>query len=333
MRFIAIAAMSLVLAFAPGVRAEEAREVRIGQQYGFFYLPLIVMKERRLLEQHAVQLGLPEPTVSYTRLASGAPLNDALIAGTLDLAAAGTSPVITIWSRTQRNLRVHALAALGDVPIYLTTNRQGLHNLHDIAPADRIALPAVSVSLQAVVLEMAAAAAFGPNEWRRLDAQTVSLAHPDALVALISRGSEITAHFANPPFQDIELQKPGISRVLSSYDVLGGPHASALLYGTARFHNANPRTMQAVLAALRDADAFIAAQPRATAEIYLRAEPAALDVEAMTTLIRNPAMRFTITPERVLAFAVFQAKIGQIPEAPADWRALFFPEVHDEPGS
>lgn len=331
MRWLAAAiAMSLTLTAA--ARADEVREVRIGRQFGFFYLPLIVMKERRLLEREAVRLGLPEPAVIYTRLASGAPLNDALIGGSLDIAASGASPVITIWSRTQRTLKVRAIAALGDVPFYLVTNRPGLRTLADLAPSDRIALPAVGVSMQSVVLRMAAAAAFGAAQWAKLDAQTVGLGHPDAMAALLSGHSEITAHFANPPFQDEELLKPGMTRMLSSYDVLGGPHTAASVYATTKFHDANPATIAALIAALRAADAFIAAEPRATAEMYQRAEPSALDIGSLTTLIRNPAIRFTVVPERMMVFARFQAQTGQIPAAPADWRELFFSEIAAEPG-
>ncbi len=323
----------LALLVATPTHAAEADKIRIGQQYGFFYLPLVVAREQRLVEQAATRLGLPEPEVTFTRLASGAPLNDALIAGTLDLAAAGTSPVITIWSKTQRNLRVQALAALGEVPFYLNSNRPAVRTVKDFTAADRVALPAVSVSMQAVVLQMAAAAAFGPAEWKRLDPLTVSLAHPDALVALTSGRSEITAHFGNPPFQEQELQQPGIHRVLSSYDVLGGPHTSSLLYLTRRFHDANPRTMQAILAALEQADSFITEHPREAAAMYLRVEPSALGLDATEALLRDPATRFTTTPRRVTAFAAFQAKTGQIAEAPTDWRELFFPELHGREGS
>ncbi len=330
MRAILIA---LALLAGSPLHAAEVEKIRIGQQFGLFYLPLVVAKEQRLIEQAAVKLGLPEPEVDFTRLASGAPLNDALISGTLDLAAAGTSPAITIWAKTRRNLQVQALAALGEVPFDLNSNNPAVHGVGDFSPRDRIALPAVSVSMQAVVLQMAAAAAFGPAEWKRLDSLTVSLAHPDALVALTSGRSEITAHFGNPPFQEQELQQPGIHLVLSSYDVLGGPHTSSLLYLTRRFHDANPRTMQAIISALEQADAFIAAHPRDAAAMYLKVEPSALGLDATEALLRDPAMRFTTTPRRVTAFASFQARIGQIAQAPADWRQLFFPELHDRPGS
>ena len=44
--------------------------------------------------------------------------------------------------------------------------------------------------------------------------------HPEAMNALYA--GAITAHFSSPPFQYQEVKRPGIRRVLSNYDILGG---------------------------------------------------------------------------------------------------------------
>src|SRR5205085_1694119 len=80
---------------------------------------------------------------------------------------------------------------------------------------DKIALPAVKVSIQAVTLQMAAEKVFGEGQQNRLDSLTVSMSHPDAQVALLSGASEVTAHFSSPPFQYQQLKKPGIHTVLN----------------------------------------------------------------------------------------------------------------------
>src|SRR5207244_10492900 len=46
------------------------------------------------------------------------------------------------------------------------------------------------------ILQMAAAKLWGPDQYERLDALTVSMAHPDAMQAMLSGRSEITGHFA-----------------------------------------------------------------------------------------------------------------------------------------
>ena len=250
------AALALLLLALPA-RADEAREVRIAQQFGIAYLPLIVIKEQHLLERFASAAGLPELTVSWWQFSSATGMNDALLSGNLDFASGGIAPLITLWARTLRGLKVRALATLGSIPNDLNTNRPTLKTLADFTAQDRIALPAVGVSVQAIMLQMAAEQAFGAGQYGRLDPLTVSMSHPDGAAALLSGRLEVTAHFTSPPFQQQELEDPRIHQVLSSYDVLGGPHTFNTIWCTTRFHDDNPRIAGALLAALDQAMAFI----------------------------------------------------------------------------
>ena len=54
----------------------------------------MVIKERKLIERLAREGGLPEPEVTWTRFSGGSAMDDALISGSLDLAAAGVAPVV-----------------------------------------------------------------------------------------------------------------------------------------------------------------------------------------------------------------------------------------------
>lgn len=310
----------------------ESGELRLSQQFGVNYLPLMVLKEQRLVEQEAALRGIPGLKVSWAQFSGGGAMNDALLSGSLDIAAAGVAPAITIWSRTQRNLRVRALASLGAFPFYLVSRDPDVRSVRDLKAGDRIAVPAAGVSFQSVVLQMAAAQAFGPEEWKRLDALTVTLPHPDATAALLSGRSEITAHASGAPFQEQELQAPGVHRVFSSYEIVGGPHSTVLLYATQRFHDANPRLCEAFVAALEQADAYIAQHPAEAAALYLRAEPSRLSEAAIQAILVNPDFRFETTPRRVMDFAAFMARTGQIPVAPASWQDLFFPNPQAREG-
>ena len=81
---------SLVLAIAaltPAARAEEAHELRIGKEPGLGYLPLVVMREQRLIEKRA-----PEVSVEWRQLTSGAAVRDAMIAGKIDIGSGGFPP-------------------------------------------------------------------------------------------------------------------------------------------------------------------------------------------------------------------------------------------------
>jgi NitT/TauT family transport system substrate-binding protein len=152
-------------------------------------------------------------------------MNDALLSNSLQFASGGVGPMVTMWARTKGNLDVKAVAAINSMPIYLNTRNPNVKSLKDFTEKDKIALPAVKVSIQAVTLQMAAESVRRrPAE--QADPLTVSMSHPDGQVALLSGASEITAHFSSPPFQYQQLEKPGIHTVINSYEVLGGPGRS-----------------------------------------------------------------------------------------------------------
>ena len=89
------------------------------------------------------------------------------------------------------------------------------------------ALPAVKISVQALTLQMAAEKQLGADKFGILDRQTVSMPHPEAMQALLSGRTEITSHFASMPFLWIEEKDPKVRTILSSYDVVGGPHTGS----------------------------------------------------------------------------------------------------------
>jgi NitT/TauT family transport system substrate-binding protein len=157
--------------------------------------------------------------------------------------------------------------------------------------------------------------------------------HPEATTALLSGGTEITGHFTSPPFQNQQLQDPHIHKVLSSFDVLGGPHTFNVVYGTGKFRDANPKTQAAFVEALDRAVAFINGDAAAAARLYIEAEHSKLAPEFVESIIRAEDTIFTIEPQATLKFATFMARTGAIKEAPADWKGLFFPELHDRSGS
>jgi NitT/TauT family transport system substrate-binding protein len=331
----AIAALLMLAAMAPAIRPAmaETAEIRIAQQFGISYLPLIVMKEQHLLEQAATEAGLPRPTVTWAQFSGAAAMNDALISGNLDVATAGVGPMIIVWARTRSSLKITGVAALGAMPNLLTTSNPRIKTLADFTDKDRIALPAIKIGAQAVMLQMAAEQAFGEGQQNKLDDITVSMAHPDAAAALLGGASEIDAHFTSPPFSEQELANPKIHKVLSNYDLMGGPATFNVLYAPAAFHDANPKTYRALLVALDRAMAAIKADPTAAAALYIKAENSKLAPAFVEAIIRDPANDFTATPLQTLKTARFLYKTGAVKVNADDWRALFFPEIHERPGS
>jgi len=182
----------------------------------------------------------------------------------------------------------------------------------DLSDKDRIGMPAVKISVQALALQMAAEQAFGPGQQNRLDSLTVTMAHPDAMQALLSGQSEINAHFGSPPFQYQELAKPGMHMVLNNYDVMGGAVTFNLVWTTEKFRSANPKLYGAFVMALDEAEAIINRDKRAAAEAYIRISKDKDTVDNIARMMNDPQIVYTTTPQNVMKYADFMAKTGAI---------------------
>jgi NitT/TauT family transport system substrate-binding protein len=329
--------MPMLIATALCMVAVQARaeltEIKVAQQYGISYLPLMLMEEQKLIEKHARANGIPDLKVGWAKFAGGSVMNDALLSDSMQFASGGVGPLVTLWARTRGNLDVKAVAAINSMPLFLNTRNPAVKTIKDFTDRDRIALPAVKVSIQAVTLQMAAEKAFGEGQQNKLDALTVTLSHPDAQVALLSGQSEITAHFGSPPFQYQQLKNPAIHTVLNSYDVLGGPATFNVVWTTSKFRAENPRIYGAFVKALDEAIGQINADRKAAAEAYLRISKDKDTVQDILAMLNDPAIVFTTTPQNVMKYVDFMLKTGTIKTKPDSWKELFFPDVHALPGS
>lgn len=314
-----------------GIAGAEAKEVRLAKQYGLAYLPVMVVEEKKLIEKHAKAAGLGTVKTEWITLGSGASSNDALISGSVDFITGGVAPFITLWDKSKGNVK--ALAALDNTPIYLNSVNPAVKTIKDLTENDRIAVPAVKVSIQAVLLQMAAAKEFGADNYQKLDKFTVSLKHPDALIALLSGKSEITAHFATPPFSFQELENPKVKKIVDSYALLGGPHTMNVISTTKNFYDRNPKLTKATLQALNEAIAWIKQDKRAAAELYVKAAKTSETVEEILAQLNNPQIDYNTTPLRISKFSDFLYQIGSISTKPASWKDLFFPNIHRQKGS
>jgi NitT/TauT family transport system substrate-binding protein len=325
------ASATFMMANVSTERAWAAETIRIVEQFGTIYLPLHVIRDQGLLEKHAAALGLENVQVEWTRLSGGSAINDALLSGNVDVAAAGIGPFLTLWDRTGGAVKI--IGGLAHQPNYLITSREDISSLEDFGPGDKIALPAVGVSVQSRILQMAAEKAFGEGEHGRLDDNTVSLPHPDATAALLSGSTEIAAHLSNSPFQERALEDPKVHRIFSSYDVLGGPVTPTYVYATTAFREENPELFRAFFEAFREASAWIEANKAEAAQTYLRVEQSSLDPSFILSLLESPDSLYTIVPARSYDFADFLFRTGAIGTKAESWRDYTFEELHGEDGS
>jgi NitT/TauT family transport system substrate-binding protein len=325
--------MTLALLGTAGLAHAEVSELKVAEQYGISYLPMMIMEDQKLVEKYAKEAGIPSLQVTWARFAGGNVMNDALLSNSLHFAAGGVAPLITLWAKTRGNYDIKAAAALNSMPLYLVSRNPNVKTLKDLTERDKIALPAVKVSIQAVTLQMAAEQAFGPGQQNKLDPLTVTMSHPDAMTAMFSSNSEITAHFGSPPFQYTELERPGMHTLVNSFKVLGGPATFNLVWTTSKFRTENPKVYGAFLKALDEATAMINKDKDWAADAYLRMSKNKASHAEILKILNDPEVVFTTTPQNILKYVEFMNKIGSIKAAPASWKDLFFPEAQSSAGS
>lgn len=326
-------AAALVVSLGCSATAQAEGTLRVAEQFGVVYLLLNVARDQKFIEQEGKKQGV-DIKVDWAKLSGGASINDALLSGSVDIAAAGVGPLLTIWDRTHGKQNVKGVASLGNLPYYLVSNDPRVKTIADFSDKDRIAVPAVGVSVQSRILQFASAKQWGDKQYDRLDKLTQAVPHPDAAAAIIAGGTEINAHFGNPPFQQQELAgNPKAHIVLNSYDVLGGPSSATVLYATEKFRNENPKTYRAFVDGLNDAARFVTANPEKAADIYLRVNNAKLDRDLLLKVIKDPAVQFKVQPQNTFPLAQFMHRVGAIKNDPKSWKDYFFDDPVTRGGS
>jgi NitT/TauT family transport system substrate-binding protein len=320
---------------APAIAQSKAEvdELVVAPQFGLAYVPMHVMSSEKLIEKHLAKNGLPRTKVNWARTTGGAAANEALLSGAVHVSSGGVGPLLTIWDRTKGNFDVRGIGTFDRTALFLNTISPKVKTLKDFSDGDRIAMPAVKVSIQAVTLHMACEAEFGNGNHGKLDHLTVSMSHPDGTAAMLSGKSEVNSHFTSPPFMFQQLEDKRVHRVVNSFDVLGGPTTFNSAYATSRFRTDNPRTFKAVFDALVEAHDFIQKNRAEAIKIYIAAENSKLPPDFIAKMLDSPFIEYSVAPQNTMKYAAFMNKVGSLKNKPASWKDYYFPEVHDRTGS
>lgn len=325
-------AIAFALTLAATAASAEVSELKITKQPGLLFSPMLLMEHHKLVEKHAKEVGVPDLKASWLTIMSGGANNDALLSGSVHITTSGVTNLLLLWGKT--NGDVKAIIGVSGLPYKLVTRNPNIKTIKDYGPNDRIAVPTVRQSIQAVTLGIALVKAYGDDKaGEKLLANQVQMGHPDALTALLNPQHEVTSHFSSSPFQEIALKNPGVHVVLESRDALGGDGHVALAYATTKFYEENPKTVRAFLAAYEEAVAIIKKDPKAAAETYLSMVKERATADEVVQLLTQPGAIFQAAPIRTSVYADYMAKAGFIKPTPKSWKDYFFPLLHDRDGS
>ena len=294
---------------------------------GFGFLPLHIMKKYQLIEKKATEAGF-KLTVNWANVGGPSVMNDALLSGSADFISAGPPAFLILWDRTKSSAKVKGVAAMSTMPMYLNTRADHLRTIDDIKDDDKIAVTAVKVSIPAIIMQMYARQKYGTTETFKFDRYTVSMQHPDSVVALLSGNKQIMSHYASAPFHQRERKDPAIRTIMNTNDVMGGPQTFTMISTTTKFHDENPKAYATFVAALKQSFEIIRADKKAAAQVLLDSMGGkGWTVDELVEILNEPDIYYTTKPENVMNYATFMHDIGTLKNEPASIKELFFADI------
>lgn len=286
-------------------------KIRIAQQYGLVYAPLMLAQKKGFFEKYGLE-------VEWKRYGSGGAAREALASGELDVAFMGIPPFLLGWDRG-----VPAKVAAGYVvsPVSLVTYNPAIKTIKDFNENHKIALPSPG-SVQHILLSMALEKEVGDP--RALDDILVALPHPDGASAMLAK-KDIDAHFTTPPYLFEELSHEGYVEVLKGAEAFGREFSFNVGVVTQSYHDNNPQGYAAFVQGLKDAVTWLNQHKREAAKVL--APEFNLPEEKVYEYLTWPGMNYTTTPYGLMGFARYMKKAGYIEKVPQDITDIVYENV------
>jgi NitT/TauT family transport system substrate-binding protein len=321
LRALGIIGVPLLMMLGPGAFAQDNNEtIAIGYQRGLAYMPIILMEQQHLFEKHATRLGL-KTTAEYRLLGGPAPIVDGLLGGALQAGVVGTPSAILLTDKTKD---IKLIGSMGNFPMLFMTKSPTLKTVADLGPQDKVATTAVKTGIYSLVLQMKAAKLYGPENYDRLDKYTVTMSHADALTAILAGSGTITVHGASYPHV-LQEQEAGAHMILDSKEVLGGTNGMITgLVASQKYCSANPKTCQAMVAALTEAHQWINEDKDRAAKFFFDYGKTGEALPELQKQIKSSEVKFTIKPEGVQPFADFMYSVSKLVKNKLSYNDLVF---------
>jgi NitT/TauT family transport system substrate-binding protein len=324
-RLLAVAAVVVTAAFTVFTTGAVAGKQDSGQPShltiaylpGLGSAPFVLMKQLKVIERQ-----YPQTTVEWKVLGTPAAITTGFIAGQIDIAALGVTPVLVGWAR---GVGWRALAGVNQADLWLMAKDPSIKTLSDLE-GRRVATTGITSDF-AVVLRKIAQVKLG--DAHALDNGLVSLDQPTAMQALLS--GQIDAHFAGPPFSFQE-QRAG-ARVLARSSQYFGAHEGLLAVAGQNFYDDHTAFAQWFYEQMKAMDKLIQTNPLRVAHILQDGSSGEPTWRQFKQWIGNPAETWTTRPLGLMRFANFMFKTQQLSKMPSSWHDLVFPTLDGENGS
>lgn len=301
------------------VRRDPSRRLvlRVNLHGSAAYAPLLLMRERRMLES-----ALPGLTVEWKVIPAPEDVNEALRVGGLDL---GVGPPPWFLLAREAGLPVRLLCGVSALPCAVV-GRAGLRSLGSLRKGEKIAVPDLN-GLEAAVLQLAALRELGDP--RALDGNVVERAHVEALPAL-ALGKDFAAHVAISPFLELELEAAGPERLVDSRDLFGALPTTSLVYGLPSLRERAAPLLAAFTDTLADASRLVFADPVGAARLLTEGDELRATPERIGEILARSGWQPGPRLSGVVRIAELWRGTDRLREPPTNWRELAFDGVQGD---
>lgn len=234
----------LVSVFGVSGCAKEENTFAIAQQFGIAYAPLNIMQQMGMLEEK-----LPDVEIRWVQFGGPTAIREAMLSKDVDFGFMGIGPVLV---GIDNGMEWKYATGISANQVALVTDDPEIHSLSDFTKEDRIAILSPGCT-QHILLGMLSQQQLGAFD--ALDSQLVSMSHPDAMNALIAN-TEITAHFATPPYIQEEL-KEGMHIIADGEDIVGSSFTFISGVTTIEFYEENREIYDVFIETLNEAIDYI----------------------------------------------------------------------------
>ncbi|MGH4117852.1 ABC transporter substrate-binding protein [Clostridium sp.] len=312
--------ISLIIGILPlmGCSSENdsKNNISIAEQFGLAYAPIQIMKENKILEKN-----YPGVKIDWKQLGNTAAIREAMLSNQVEVGFMAIPPFLI---GLDKGMEWKIASGLSQSPVALVTNNENIKSIKDFSNIDRIALPQPG-SIQHMLLSMQCEKEFG--DAKKLDNLLVTLAHPDAMNALLS-AKDITAHFSTPPYLFKEVEQKGIHQILDGKDAIGVDFTFVVGVTTKEFHDVKPELYKALVCSIKESIVFMQNNPTKSAEIL--GPIYKISKDEVLKYITNKDMIYTDEVKGVDEFAKFMKKNNYISNEFSDKNSMMWEDVNYE---
>lgn len=274
----------------------------IGYQQGLGSAPLEIAKASGCMDGAAEGVN-----VEYKQFNSGSAIRDSMLAGTVQAGGVGLPPFLI---GADKGIDWKVLAALNNMEFRLMIQDPTLQSLADLGKDDQIAVPAPD-SIQAIVLRKAAQDQLG--DAMALEQNFVSMAHPDAMQALLS--GQVAAHMASAPFSYDEKDN-GAQQVVGSGDVFDEPINNTVVAVRQQVQESQPEMTKALRGCVEEAIGILNTDRDRAAKLLAKASGGSESARSVKADLAHHDLVWPHRTDGVAAVGSFMKEIGMIENVP-----------------